>query len=121
MNKYKVEIDYAKLASTFSTHKKPVGACIHKKKMYILGWNKQKTHPFFSNGKPWFSIHAEMDAVLKAKTDLRGATIYVYRESNGKPALSKPCAHCMKHLIEVGIKTVYYTVPYEPFFERIDL
>jgi len=52
-----------------------------------------------------------MDAINKAgRTDLSGASIYVYREDlNGDIADSKPCGACMRAIRESGIKNVFYT------------
>jgi deoxycytidylate deaminase len=78
-------------------------------KVISVGINKIKTHP--RSNHPWSMVHAELDAILGCtKEELKGADIYLFRQTkNGKPACSKPCQYCQK-LIEVsGIKKVIYT------------
>lgn len=48
-------------------------------------------------------IHAELNAILNAKQDLTGCTIYVYP--------MPPCSHCAAALIQVGIKRVVSMKP----------
>lgn len=57
------------------------------------------------------SIHAEIACILKCnKSDLVGASIYVYREDrNHEIAMCRPCEACMHEIIESGIKDIYYT------------
>lgn len=97
-----------------------VGAVIIKKKTILSkGHNyahksAKKLHPKF---KRWEnSIHAEADAILKARTDLKGATIYVIRlGSSGKFRFAKPCNHCKTYLKHVGIKKVFYSTDKYPY------
>jgi deoxycytidylate deaminase len=105
-----------------SNHKRPMGAVLAMRNQPVAaGFNKRKTHPIFANGTEVFSIHAEMDALIHCKSEFKGDTVWVYREAAGKPAMAKPCKYCLKHLIEIGIRTIYYTIPREPWYERIDL
>lgn len=46
-----------------------------------------------------YVIHAEMNAILFAKRDLTNCTLYCEYA---------PCDACLKHIIQAGIKTVYY-------------
>ena len=53
------------------------------------------------------TIHAEMNAITQAAKNgaaIRDADIYVTHT---------PCIHCMKVLINTGIRTVYYDRPYK--------
>ena len=45
-------------------------------------------------------IHAEMNAILSAKENLVGYTIYVWPQI--------PCSNCAKHIIQTGITRVVY-------------
>lgn len=103
--------DVAKALSKKSTYHHQMGAVVVKKNRVLgVGFNKPgKTHPR-SNNK-FKTIHAELDAILGLPLDeLRGADIYVYREyRDGSLAMAKPCLHCQQLLVEVGIRTVYYT------------
>lgn len=44
-------------------------------------------------------VHAELNAILNATADIRGANIYVTHF---------PCGECAKSIIQSGIATVYY-------------
>ena len=46
-----------------------------------------------------YVIHAEMNAILFAKRDLSGCSLYCEYA---------PCDACLKHIIQAGIKRVYY-------------
>jgi deoxycytidylate deaminase len=42
--------------------------------------------------------------------ELKGATIYIARMSRkGTPAMSRPCANCMKEIVKAGIRKIVYT------------
>jgi deoxycytidylate deaminase len=112
----------ARVASQHSTERYRVGAVIVSPKPISIGFNCSKSHPKFSDGIRTYSLHAEVSAILKARTDLSGGIIYVYREDRlGNVALAKPCDTCMEVILETGLKRIYYTTPTEPFFESIDL
>lgn len=87
-----------------------MGAVIARgKKILGVGFNDPyKTHPQ-SNTRYQF-IHAELSAILNARTDLNGACIYIYRSGqHERPMLSKPCDCCMELLRRAGIKTIFYS------------
>lgn len=103
--------DLAKKLSKKSDYHHKIGSVIVKKNRILgVGFNKPyKTSPHSNH--PFRTIHAELDAILDAnKEDLKGSTIYVYRElRNGKIASAKPCAHCQELLKRYEIKRVFYT------------
>lgn len=45
-----------------------------------------------------FIIHAEMNAILSARCDLRGCSMYI---------TGVPCKNCLKHIVAVGIKKLF--------------
>ncbi len=47
-------------------------------------------------------IHAEMNALLFAKRDLKNCILY---------SLYAPCENCLKHILQVGIKKIIYKYP----------
>lgn len=47
-------------------------------------------------------IHAEMNALLFAKQDLEGCTVYT---THG------PCDNCLKHLLQAKVRTIIYDDP----------
>lgn len=114
----KKKFDIAKAASICGLHETAkIGAAIFRKSELIsIGFNSYKTHTMFNNinnpfKKSTYVLHAEMSAILKAKRDLVGCDIYVYREykKNGFTAMSRPCIACYTALKEAGIKYIYYT------------
>ncbi|NTU53248.1 MAG: dCMP deaminase family protein [Chlorobiaceae bacterium] len=53
------------------------------------------------------TIHAEMNAIAQAAkhgVSIKDADIYI---------TASPCIHCLKVLINVGIRTIYYDKPYK--------
>lgn len=103
--------EIAKAASKHSDHPAhKLGAVIVKgNKIISVGFNKNKTHT--KSNHAWKRLHAEISAILKAKQDLTGCSIYVYRETkNGDLGIAKPCSSCSAAIKETGIKKIYYTI-----------
>jgi len=105
-----------------SEYYQKVGAVIVKKKIVLSkGHNcphksRRKLHPRFQQWPD--SIHAEVDAILKARTNLKNASIYVIRVgSNNKLLLAKPCKYCMAYLKYVGIRKVFYSTDEYPYIK----
>lgn len=113
------KFDIAKVAASHSEHNSvAMGAAIFKKNDLVsIGFNSYKTHSRYNKihsyeNNQTFVLHAEMSAILKARRDLRGCDIFVYREyKNGSLAMAKPCIACHAALLEVGIRYIYYTSP----------
>jgi pyrimidine deaminase RibD-like protein len=97
-------------------HNYKVGCVIAKGNRVIgKGFNTLKTHT--KSPHPFKSIHAEFMAVLSAEYDIKGATVYVFREQkSGKWSISRPCKSCWQFLIECGAKRVVYS--YEGSFKE---
>ena len=117
-------INKAKTEAKKSTHRFKVGAVIfNKKKIISSGHNFGRRSvrsllPSFQKRKN--SVHAEVDSIIKAKTDLKGMSMLVVRvNSTGNLALAKPCDHCMTYIKHVELKDVYYST-YDKI-ERIKL
>lgn len=96
-----------------STCRIRVGAVIvNNRKIVSKGFNRPKTHPLVCKYSYWegSNLHAEMDAVLKArKGPLKGSTIYVSRlYRDGMRAPSKPCQGCLEMLKDKGIKEIIF-------------
>jgi len=105
-----------------SNHKKKMSSVITKHgKIVAVGFNIQKTHPQYADGKSSYSLHAEVNTIIKSRTDLTGATIYVYREVAGIPAMACPCKRCMAIIIESGIKRVIYSISEYPYYKVVNL
>lgn len=90
-------------------HSHKLGAVITRGNRVLgTGHNTMKTHPHSSHF--WKSTHAEFMATLSAGYDIKGATVYVYREQkDGTPAMSRPCRYCWDFLMSQGVKKVVYT------------
>ena len=69
--------------------------------------NVLKSHPDHLIYYPeWVcSIHAEHSAVIKARSSVKGGTVYVARHGGEN---SKPCQGCMKVLSQSGVRDVVY-------------
>ncbi len=80
------------------------------------GLNKERSHPRIVSSehiKDHCSVHAEIDAIKKAK-DVSGATIYVARVNRrGEQRDSKPCSRCYEVIRNSGIKKIIYTTSEE--------
>jgi len=105
----------AKLCSTMSKDKSTkVGACIAKgKKLISIGYNGYPAgvndEPTTREDKLFKTIHAELNAILSAKCDLTGCTIYGYP--------MPPCSQCAAAIIQSGITRV---VTKEPTIEQAE-
>lgn len=108
----KIKFIAEKLA-ILSVGKYRLGAVIYDGKTFVGVGNNQpnKTHP--KSPSPWFSIHAEFDALLHANRvikSLRGPSIYVHRiRKDGTPGLAKPCKYCATMLSWAGITDIHYS------------
>jgi len=106
-------ISLAKKEAEKSVYRFRLGAVIYRKKEIIsVGHNnpfgncprvldKYKRFPT--------SIHAEVAAIINARTDLTGATLVVVRlNRHGELMHSLPCVHCFSYIVYVGIKKIVY-------------
>lgn len=105
-----------------STFNPRVGAVIFNKGKFISSGHNdpnrsiKKHHPKYRKTK--YSIHAEVDAIIKAKTDLKGKSILVVRINNKNQfRLSRPCKYCMEYLKYIGIKRCYYSISFYPYIK----
>lgn len=70
--------------------------------------NEIKTHTVFTRYDPHVvSIHAEVNAIIKARCSVGHGVLYVARFGGDT---SMPCKHCMALIIEAGIHSVVYTL-----------
>ena len=127
INKY---FRLAKNAMNFSDCKIKIGSVlVYKNKVLSIGYNTNKSHPLqkllnqkyrstkdrvFNVDNHTNGIHSELMCLINTKgldIEWHKVSIYIYRESNNKPSMCKPCPCCNKALLERGIKTknIYYT------------
>ena len=107
-----------------STFRQKVGAIIFNKNRIISrGYNDPERSVKHINKKfqRWpGTVHAEVAAILKAKTDLKGFSILVVRvNSKNQLRLAKPCEWCSMYLDYVGIKKIYYSISEFPYIETL--
>ncbi|MBR5823759.1 MAG: dCMP deaminase family protein [Paludibacteraceae bacterium] len=58
------------------------------------------------------SVHAEQNAIISAsRSDMLGATLYLYGEENGKPIDATPCPICDRLIKNAGISQVVCSRP----------
>lgn len=77
-------------------------------KILGMGHNLLKTHP--KSPHAFRSTHAEFMATISAGFEIKGATVYVFRENkNGTLAMSRPCDSCWKFLSDSGVKKIVYS------------
>lgn len=75
-------------------------------RLISVGVNEIKTHTLFKRYPDHtVSIHAEAMALIKARTNVQGGTMYVARYGGNN---SMPCPTCGELLKEAGIHTVVY-------------
>jgi len=117
-------IDHAIKVARNGDHKQRVGCIIFdKKKILSHGHNTcqksiRRLHPQFQRWEG--SVHAEVDAIIKARCDLKGTSILVIRINRKEELrLAKPCQHCKKYIEYVGIKKVYYSTSSYPYIDCI--
>lgn len=99
-----------KLSACSDHHQHKLGALVCKKNRILgCGWNQLKTDP--KSNHPFKSTHAEFMAIRNCNPDeLKGATIYVYRENKqGELVNAHPCPSCYELLKLNNIKEVIYT------------
>lgn len=102
-----------------------VAAVIYRNKIVSVGCNQEKTHPEavkYSKNKHAIYLHAEVDAIIKAKKkltpkELKKSTLLIVRVRKQNSletapyvlGLAKPCCGCSKCIAEHEIKKVIYT------------
>jgi len=95
-----------------------------KKRILSSGFNEmrnhKKLHPKFQRWRG--SVHAEVNTILSAKTDLTNSSLLVIRiNKKNELRLSLPCNECMKYIEYVGIKRVFYSISNYPYIQEIKL
>ena len=95
-------------AADQSNERYKLGAIVFKRKPISAGFNK--TNRSWEGGTTYGhwagSLHAEIAALIAARSSVKGASIFVARKG---ARLAKPCSACMAALKEAGLKSVYYT------------
>lgn len=101
-------------ASQSEDYQYKLGAAIFAKKRLIsVGANNAKTHPLSKfYGRP-VTVHAEMQAIIRANNlveSLEGLVLVVARiKRNGELGMARPCSGCQEIIKHHKIKEVWYT------------
>ena len=117
-------VDVAVKEAVKSEYKIKLGAVIFSgNRILSTGYNEahrsvRRLHPRFQNYKG--SVHAEVAAILKAKTCLRRKKLLVVRYSpvTKRFLLAKPCNLCLSYISYVGIRKIYYSINEYPFIKE---
>jgi deoxycytidylate deaminase len=109
-----------------SEHKQKMGAIIFdKSKIISKGFNhpQRSVKHLKKKFQRWpGTVHAEVDAILKAKSNLKNLSMLVVRINNkNQLRLARPCRWCQMYLEYVGIKKVYYSINEFPYIKEIKL
>ena len=106
-----------------SDYKINVGCVIFDKgKLISKGHNCRRHH---RNLHPNFykyrgEIHAEMNAIINAKRDLKNTSILVVRVNNqNQLRLSRPCSICMGYIDYIGFKNIFYSESSFPYITKL--
>lgn len=107
MSKSYYAVTSALKESLKSKYKYQLGAVITKHGKIISKGHNQVKRGFSVNYGHWEgSLHAELAAILNARTSLKGTSLFVARSTGG---LARPCKHCMAAIKASGIKWIHYT------------
>lgn len=97
---------------------------VYKGKIIAKGYNSEKTHPMqmrYNRYRPVKGldrrmipkVHAEVKCISQLRNmdiDYRKVKLFVYRIRNDQPyGLARPCPACMRAIIDLGIRDIYYT------------
>lgn len=92
-----------------------MAALIYDKKTLIsVGLNSKRTHPLqakFNRHEEAICLHAEISALVNARCDVAGMTMYIARAGHkNQPRLAKPCFGCQRALTAFKLKRVIWTL-----------
>jgi deoxycytidylate deaminase len=97
---------------------------VYKGKIIAKGYNQSKTHPMqmkynryremnYTCKNMLAKVHAEVKVLSQIKNmdiDFKKVKLFIYRARVDRPySISRPCQACMKAIIDLGIKDIYYT------------
>ena len=127
--------EYARRAAEMSTFRVQVGAiAVQGKKILSSGWNSEKSHTtqyrfdryrdFRNDGTCANALHAEIACLIpllhNPEIDWSRVEVYVYRIRKDQPfGMARPCAACMRALLNAGVRNIYYTSNSALISERI--
>lgn len=107
---------------------------VYKGKIIAKGSNSEKTHPIQMhynryrtmrgvNTQVLPKVHAEVKCLVNLKNmevDFRKVKLFIYRIRYDQPyGLARPCQACMRAILDLGIRDIYYTTDTGYAYERI--
>lgn len=100
------------LYTRYSDHRFPLGAGLVKGNAFVSGGcNERRRHASLYPYRE--ALHAEQVAIMSARCNIEGSTLYVCRENQDpgpQPySLARPCFWCMHQIIKAGIDRVVYS------------
>lgn len=123
LTKYSTFVELAVKEALKSTYRHQLGCVIFdKKKIVSLGHNypQKSVKHLLPKFKRFNSVHSEVDAIIKAKTNLKGSSLLIVRiNKQNQLRLSRPCASCMSYINFVGIKRVIYSISEYPYLKEM--
>ncbi len=91
-----------------SIHRFQLGAGIFSSGTWLSGGcNERRAHARLHPYRE--ALHAEQVAIMSARTDIEGSTIYVCRLGDSAHMLARPCYWCMHLILNAGISRVVFT------------
>ena len=83
-------------------------------KIVSVGLNARKTHPLaakFGKHDKANCLHAELSAIVNARCNIKGMTMYVARahRKTGEAMLAKPCKGCARAILAFNLGDVEWT------------
>jgi len=122
MNKRFVELAIEEAKK--SIYEQRMGCIIFNKKIIISSGhnyalkNRKRLNPKFQKWKG--SIHAEVDAILNAKSNLKNCHLLIIRiNKKNEFRLALPCNKCRQFIEHVGIKKVFYSINTYPHIIKL--
>lgn len=107
---------------------------VYKGNIIAKGYNSEKTHPmqrYYNKYRVLYGnpsnmlpkVHAEMKCISLIKgmnIDFKKVKLYIYRIRYDMPfSMARPCPACMKAIMDLGIKDIYYTTENGYAHERL--
>lgn len=100
----------AHIAERSSIRRHKTGAVIvdRKGELISVGWSHFSAHRM----KEYYSMHAELHAIIRAGSSIKdAAAIYIacYAGKSGNLCVGRPCRLCMAAILDVEIPRIYFT------------
>lgn len=119
-------LEARKEANKSSVAKYNVGCvAVYKGKVIARGYNSEKTHPLQEKYNQYRELeeesllpklHAEIRCLSYLKNmdiDFKKVKLFIYRIKRKQPyGMARPCNACMKAIVDLGIKEIYYTTDF---------